>query len=277
MTDKVIAHGGIYMERYASNGVLPPVPENPRIFKKHTQRQLVVKTNHAPNNYNEASPNPSDTFKGVDGRWYKFIVPAFMGNCYAFALGIIYDAKNTGYYVPGFLVERYPLSKEEVPTLIIRDLEVLGRKVHEVIMFDDIPETLPKAAPNTYWVKVMFADNLTNFHIARLDEVSGRWIHVMGWNNPPKVFMRNLETTNPVQEQLNMLINTGSIPNGVSHDEVIEYVKMIGNSMGIDLRPYVSKSNYEIDARASYYAYNPNKKPDGFIEYKTYAVMRIDY
>ena len=81
----------------------------------------------------------------------------------------------------------------------------------------------------------------------------------MGWKNPPKVFMRNLETTNPVQEHLNMLINTGTIPNGVSHDEVIEYVKMIGNSMGMDLRPYVSKSNYEIDARASYYVYDPDK------------------
>ena len=265
------------MEKYASNGILPPVPENPKIFKKRTQRQLVVKTNHANNDYDESNPDPTCTFKGVDGKWYKFIVKPFMGNCYAFALGIIYDAKNTGYYIPGFLVERYPLSKEEVTTLIAQDLNVLGRKVHEVILYDDIPETLPKAAPNTYWVKVMFGDSHMNFHIARLDDVSGRWIHVLGWKNPPKVFMRNLETVNPVQEQLNQLINTGTIPAGVSHDEVIEYIKQIADSMGVDLRPYVVKSDYEVDARASYLAFNPDKKSDGFIEYKTYAVMRIDY
>lgn len=273
----VFLHPEENMNTYTKKGILQPLQENPRIFKKHTQHRLVVKTNHSPDQYNESNPNPFGTFKGVDGKWYKFIVSPFEGNCYAFGLGIIYDAKDTRYYYPGFLVDRYPLSMKEVPELITRDLEVLDRKVHEIIMYDDIPETLPKAAYNTYWVKVMFADDVSGFHIARLDELSGRWIHKVGWHTAPKVFMRNLETTNTAQEALKYMINAGSIPSGFSNDEILELLTKVGLSSGTDLQPYVSRSDYETDARASFFAFDPEKKDDGFIEYKTYAVMRIDY
>ena len=212
----------------------------------------------------------------MDGRWYKIVVPAYAGNCYAFALGIIYNARNTGYYIPGFLVERYPLSKEEVPDLITKDLAVLDRKVHEVIMHDDIPETLPKAAPNTYWVKIMF-ENKANFHITRLDEVSGRWIHVLGWGNPPKVVVRNLEIADPIQEMYSQMVKDGSIPPVLSPDKAMEYIKEMAASTGISLPSRVSKCKYEDDARASFLAYDPKTKVDGFVEFETYAVMRIDY
>ncbi len=83
--------------RYAKNGVLPPVSEDPKVFMKHTRRQLVVKTQKPKKKeYDESNPDPFSTFKGVNGRWYKIIVPAYIGNCYSFSLGIIYNAKTLG-------------------------------------------------------------------------------------------------------------------------------------------------------------------------------------
>lgn len=267
------------MEQYAINGVLPKIPESPSVFKKHTRRNLVVKTNHAPVGYNESNPNPMATFKGVDGKWYKFIVSPYVGNCYAFALGIIYDARHSGYYVPGFLVERYPLKNEEVIGLITKDLEVLGRKVHEVIYTDDIPEVLPKAEPNTYWIKIMFGSDEMDFHTARFDELSGRWIHILGWQNPPKVFMRNLEIGKNLDDQLRFLISSGefSLSTDMPEDMFITCAKQFAKSAGIKPTPFVIRSEYEDCPAASYFAFNPEEKDDGFIEYKTYAIMRIDY
>ena len=254
-------------ERYATDGILPKIPEPVNVFKKNTRRKLVVRAN-PPRNYDPNNPLPTGTFKGVDGNWYKFIVGPYYGNCYAFALGIIYNAKNTGYYLPGFLVQRYPLSKEEVIPLITQDLEKLGRKVHEVIMADDIPEMLPKSK-NTYWIKVMFPypGDSPEFHIARLDDISGRWIHVLGWANPPKVFMRNIEIMDPVQEYLR------SFPAVMDREKIL---KEMDPSIAF-LEPYVSKSTYEVDAKASYFAYNPTKSRTEFLEQRTFCVMRIDY
>ncbi len=121
----------------------------------------------------------------------------------------------------------------------------------------------------------MFADK--NFHICRLDELSCRWIHVLGWGNPPKVVMRNLEIEDPIQEMYSQMVKEGKIPAVLSKDVAFDYIKELCEFGHIPLTPWVSKSRYEEDARAPFLAYDSETKVDGFVEFETYAVMKIDY
>lgn len=250
-----------------------------RALKRSTLRTIVVSTHHKPNIFYEDNPNDTGTFKGTDGRWYKFVVDKYQGNCYAFALGTFYNAPHTGYYIPGFLENKVPHSINEYVDLIKEDLAALDRRVHEVIFSDDIPEQLPKAAPNTYWVKVMFkVDGYNHFHFARLDELSGRWIHIVGWENPPKVLMRNLEHEDVFYKTQKQLIDDGIIDTcGMTEKQFIEKAREFANFRGICTLPSVTKSKYETDAKASYFLYAPETEPNNFQEYKTFCVMRIDY
>lgn len=89
--------------------------------------------------------------------------------------------------------------------------------------------------------------------------------------------MRNLEIADPIQEMYSKMVKRGTIPAVLSKDAVIDYVKELCEFGGIPLTPWVSKSRYEEDARAPFLAYDPETKVDGFVEFETYAVMRIDY
>lgn len=265
------------MSRTIENGI-NPLQEDPVVFKKNTRKTLVVKTNHAPEDYHEDNPNPTGTFLGTNGKWHKFVVGPYVGNCYSFALGIIYNAKDSGYYIPGFLVERYPMTSDEIIPLICKDLQVLGREVHEIIMRPEIPEQLPEAAPGTYWIKIFLdidTDFLDGFHVARFDDISGRWIHVLGWKNPPKVFMRNLEFLDPIREVMDKGIIP--VPANIPREQYEEYLRSLAPAFTHFFTPGIIKSEYEDKDDAPYFAYDPETDPNNFRVYEPYAVMRIDF
>lgn len=138
--------------------------------------------------------NPYAPFVGTDGKTYligyeeRFVKTT---NCYAFAAGWKCSA-NDKYrdYVPGFLTGM-PYSVWNLANIVKADFEAVGRKVYEVIY--DIPEHLIDG--DGYWIKALHctAKGDEGIHFMRKDKKSGRWIHKMGWEMPPKVCVRNSE------------------------------------------------------------------------------------
>ena len=80
---------------------------------------------------------------------------------------------------------------ENSANLVKGDLEQVGRKVYEIIY--NVPEKLPEG--EGYWIKFLYrpGKNELSSHFMRKDKKSGRWIHKMGWNAPPKVCIRNID------------------------------------------------------------------------------------
>ena len=142
----------------------------------------------------EACINPYLPFKGTNGKSYLIGYEARLiqtTNCYAYALGWRYPAKDKYQdYIPGFLTGK-PYSLRSIPNLVKADLEAVGRKVYEVVY--DIPDNLPEG--EGYWIKCMHCEEKGDegIHFMRKDTKSGRWVHKMGWEMPPKVCVRNLE------------------------------------------------------------------------------------
>ena len=210
--------------------------------------------------------------QGLNKRWYKIGVPDGHYNCYLFAMGWPFPTLNPEVGLTGFLsgdITTIPSSKDEIVDLITSDLAQAGRNVHEVIMGPDIPERLPKAKPSTYWVKIYFVgDDISSFHIARKDELSERWVHKLGWTEPPKVICDNLEFKGWYE-----LLTT-------YYPEFSQYppdeLKSLGQMMNLPLYGSITKSRWESRDNAGYKAYAADKRPDAFIYFEPYCVMRID-
>ena len=131
--------------------------------------------------------NPYEVFTGIDGKNYRISYPSELyirTNCYAFVMGWRSRGTKNVDYIPGFLAKK-SLSLQELPSLVEADLETVGRKVYELIY--DIPEHLPEAKEG-YWIKALYCKikGLESIHFMFKDENSGRWLHKMGWEEPPK-------------------------------------------------------------------------------------------
>lgn len=142
----------------------------------------------------EACINPYKPFKGTDGKNYIIGYEQRLNtvtNCYAFVMGWRVPAKNKyDDYVPGFLCGmQYSVSN--CAKIVKADLEAVGRQVYEILY--DIPEELQEG--EGYWIKFLACPEKGDLdaHFMRKDKKSGRWIHKMGWEMPPKVCVRNLE------------------------------------------------------------------------------------
>lgn len=233
-----------------------PTRVDPKKIKKATTHQL-IEAGERPVDFNAGNPNPYEAFQGQNGQWYKLKSWSCRGNCYAYAMGWAIDAATTGWFIPGFLVGRIPRDESEIIPCICDDLKKVGRAVHQVIMEDEIPEQLPEAPKGTYWVKLYLnGDFITGFHIARKDEITGRWIHKLGWACPPKVVMDNKEAGYPPEIK-----------------ESIEFLQFMG--LPINVPKDVIASNWETNDRASYKARDPESCKD-FEIYEPFAVMLID-
>ena len=149
--------------------------------------------------------NPYAPFEGVDGKRYLIDYDDRLirtTNCYAYAAGWRYPAKDRMTdYVPGFLTGK-AYSVDNLVDLVKGDFEVVGREVYEVIY--DIPEKLPEG--KGYWIKALYCTTkgAEGIHFMRKDKKSGRWIHKMGWEMPPKVGVRNLEFKDKIDVILSM-------------------------------------------------------------------------
>jgi hypothetical protein len=245
-----------------------------RPFKKKFNGEIVVRTNKKPVDFRPDNPDPEGPFMGKDGKWYKIVLKnRFYSNCYLTAMKWITPVKNNLYGIPGFLVGKVPFTLEEIKECIIQDLNVCGRRVHEIIEADDIPEALPAAEKGTYWVKGYYeSDNIGSFHIAFKHEESGRWIHKLGWQAPVKVVMRNIEYYCPYDDLMkNPLI--AEFYNHMSRSEFISFCLSTGL---YSLTGGVSKSTWEDKDNAPYFSYSPDTNPNGFTVFNPAFVMRID-
>jgi len=243
-------------------------------LRRNTTRDLVVRINKVPTGVNLDNPDPCHPFMGKDGNWYKIIAPKSVYNCYLFAMGWIINAPNTGYGIPGFMTGKTPQNSEDFLNFIADDLAAVGRKTYELYHSNEIPETLPPASPNTYWVKVYFKniEDLSTYHISRKDEVSGRWIHKLGWTAPCKVICENLEFGQLTGELLDLYPHLREVVEKIPKQYLDCYLK------NIKLPPVlgITRSRWESRDNAPYFAYNPVTNPDKFIEYHPGWVLRID-
>ena len=243
-------------------------------LRRNTNRNLVVKINKVPTGVALDNPNPCHPFMGKDGKWYKLIAPTGVYNCYLFAMGWIINAPNTGYGVPGFLSGTMPQTPEDFLNFMVDDLAKVGRKAYELYRSYDIPEVLPPATPGTYWVKIFFRDSedISTYHIARKDEVSGRWIHKLGWEAPCKVICENLEFGRLTGALLDLYPNLREIASKIPKEYLETYIARI------NLPPVlgITKSRWEEKDNASYFAYNSETNPDKFLEFHPEWVLRID-
>lgn len=231
--------------------------------------RIVIKARKVPE-MDMSNPNPTFPFQGLNNRWYKIGVPDGHYNCYLFAMGWPFSTPNLEVGLPGVLsTMSIPSSKDAIVDFITSDLAQAGRDVHEVIMGQDIPERLPKAKPSTYWVKIYFVgEDLSSFHISRKDEVSGRWVHKLGWTEPPKVICDNLEFKGWYE------LITMYYPDFSKYPP--EELESLTKVMNLPLYGSITKSRWESRDNAGYKAYEADKSPDRFIYFEPYCVMRID-
>lgn len=246
-------------------------------FKSSTVRSVVIETE--PNeNYNKHNPDPCGSFPGTNGRWYKIDFPCQKFNCYMFALGwTIKVGHKVGYGYPGILTGRLPESKMDTVNLIMQDLKVLGRSVHELYV-QSIPKRLPKAEKGTYWIKIYFEEGTTkenwaSFHIARKDETSGRWLHKLGWFAPCKLVLENLVITDLYSYVLMNNPELRERAKAVPEHMLKSFIRAMGYN--IDER-IVCNSRIEVRDNAPYKVFNPEEDDEHFKILKPFAVMRID-
>lgn len=211
--------------------------------------------------------NPYAPFLGTDGKRYiigyeeRFVKTT---NCYAYAAGWKCSAHNKYKdYIPGFLTGQ-PFSVENLVNLVKDDLEATGRKVYEVI--HDIPEHLTDG--DGYWIKALLckAKGAEGIHFMRKDKKSGRWIHKMGWEMPPKVCVRNLEFRDKKEALFDMPQMQG-IPREQA-ELVLEMMFPKEMYTGVVL----IKSEIETCDSAGYTAFN---EEDEILQYDPLWVMRV--
>ncbi len=202
---------------------------------------------------NEALINPYEPFLGIDGRKYEISYKSGLNkntNCYAFAMGW-FTAATDKYvdYIPGFLAKK-KFSFDSIPELIQADLEAVGRKVYEIVY--DIPEKLPEG--EGYWVKGVMMKRegkMPEFHIMRKDPRSGRWIHKMGWEYPPKLVIRNTEFKDKTDVVMEQMKASGIDLLGMSKEDVMGIAAMMFPKEYYTGQT-VTKNEYETNDSADY-------------------------
>lgn len=216
--------------------------------------------------------NPYKPFIGINGRKYEISYKAPLNkttNCYAFAMGWQAAASDKYVdYIPGFLAGM-KFSFDNIPELIRADLEAVDRKVYEVVY--DISEKLPDS--EGYWVKIVIRTDGDNseFHIMRKDKKSGRWIHKMGWEYPPKLVVRNTEFKDKIDAVIEEMKSRGIDLCGMSKEEIKAIAAMFFTPdyyIGIT----VVKNEPETDDSADYISFSENEEQR---TYKVLCAMRI--
>ena len=215
----------------------------------------------------EACINPYLPFAGTDGKNYLIGYEARLNtttNCYAYAAGWRYPASDKyNDYVPGFLTGK-PYSFENIAELVKGDFEAVGREVYEIVY--DIPEILPEG--EGYWIKFVHCpDNGDEgIHFMRKDKKSGRWIHKMGWEMPPKVCVRNLEFRDKKEALFDMPQMQG-VPRELA-ESMLQMMFPREMYTGVVL----AKSELETCDSAGYIAFNED---DEILNYDAVWAMRI--
>lgn len=225
------------------------------IKRKSVNSKLVTRTTSKPIS-KETLINPYEPFLGTDGRKYEISYKSGLNkttNCYAFAMGWFTAATDKYvYYIPGFLCKK-KFSFDHIPELIQADLETVGRKVYEIVY--DIPEKLPEK--EGYWVKGVMSKKkgkMPEFHIMRKDPKSGRWIHKMGWEYPPKLVIRNSEFKDKTDVVIEQMKASGINMGGMTREDIIGIAAMMFPKeyyTGVTL----TKNEYETDDSAGYIAF----------------------
>ena len=113
-------------------------------------------------------------------------------NCYAYALGIMYDddTKRRGFYRPGF-TEGIRYDGENVKELMKKiriDLQNLGISFRQF----DLNSKKMVLRDKEYLIKVFYTPKnkklpAGDFHFVRKDKQTGKWFHKMGWYKQPDV------------------------------------------------------------------------------------------
>lgn len=215
----------------------------------------------------EACVNPYLPFIGTDGKNYLIGYEERLNkttNCYAYAAGWRCPARDkTKDYLPGFLTSN-PYSVENLVNLVKGDFEAVGREVYEVIY--DIPEHLHDG--EGYWIKALYCseEGPGGIHFMRKDKKSGRWIHKMGWEMPPKVCVRNLEFRDKKEALFDM-----PQMKGVPRDAAEALLRMMFPKelyTGLIL----SKSEIETCDSANYIAFD---EKDRILTFEAMWVMRV--
>lgn len=216
--------------------------------------------------------NPYRPFIGINGRKYEIQYKNPLNkttNCYAFAMGWQSAASDKCFdYIPGFL-SGMKFSFGNIPELIRADLEAVDRNVYEVLY--DIPEKLPDG--EGYWVKIVIYTSGDNqeFHIMRKDKKSGRWIHKMGWEYPPKLVVRNTEFRDKVDAVIAEMRAKGINLTGMSKEDIKGIAAMFFPPeyyTGIT----VVKNECETDDSADYISFSENEEQH---TYKVLCAMRV--
>lgn len=215
----------------------------------------------------EACINPYLPFTGTDGKTYLIGYDSRLTqttNCYAYAAGWRCPAKDKYVdYIPGFLTD-LPFSVENLVNLVKEDLKAVGREVYEVIF--DIPEHLEDG--EGYWIKALYCEEkgAEGIHFMRKDKKSGRWIHKMGWEMPPKVCVRNLEFRDK-KEALFEMPQIQGVPR-----EAAEALLQMMFPREMYTGVVLAKSEIETCDSAGYTAFN---EEDEILQYDAMWVMRI--
>lgn len=216
--------------------------------------------------------NPYRPFVGINGRKYEIQYKNPLNkttNCYAFAMGWQAAASDKYVdYIPGFLAGS-KFSFDDIPELIRADLEAVGRTVYEVVY--DIPEKLPDG--EGYWVKVVIHTDgeKKEFHIMRKDKKSGRWIHKMGWEYPPKLVVRNTEFKDKIDAVIAEMKAKGINLVGMSKEDIKGIAAMFFSPeyyTGIT----VVRNEHETNDSADYISFSEAEEQH---TYKAVFAMRI--
>lgn len=108
-------------------------------------------------------------------------------NCYAYALGIMYNGERYKHYKPGYTTnkEYNGISPKELMLYIEADLKNLNISFRRIELTQQF-----ELKRNEYLTKVFFAPQNRkmpkgDFHLIRQDKITGKWFHKMGWNAQP--------------------------------------------------------------------------------------------
>ncbi len=108
-------------------------------------------------------------------------------NCYAYSLGIMYNAESWIRHSPGYTQRiRYQgISPEELMRNVKTDLKNLKIMFRCIGLGEEI-----ELNSNEYLVKVFYTPPNSrllcgDFHFIRKDPKTGKWFHKMGWYNQP--------------------------------------------------------------------------------------------
>ncbi len=249
-----------------TTGINPVIPPQVSLLKKRTVKRVTQKLSDKKYPQPKTISDPRNDFIGKNGKMYRITYPNVTANCLAFALHFVLSAKNSGWYVPGWLSGKWPQNWEELTEYFIQDLTLLNRNVHKIIVGKDIPTELPKAKRGTYWIKCVSstADNISGMHFMCKDNSSERWIHKPNWYELPKVVVYN---DVEIRDNVALLMKKPEFAN-----LPFQTVQEIACSMGMEKTLFIKKNKYEDDDSASYFSIREND----VIEFKPIWAMLID-